>query len=381
MSDWASAIGWVFVAIALVGAVYTFAAGRAVGWFLSRRETPGDQFPPVTILKPLHGGEAGLYTHLEEFCTQDYPAAVQIIFGVREASDPAVAVVRSLQKAWPQLDIELVIDNRIYGTNLKISNLMNMERKIAHPVIVLADSDISVSPNYLKRVVSALQPDGMGFVTCAYVGRPMGNTWSRLSAMSINYHFLPSVALGLVLKLARPCFGPTIAFTRKTFDEFGGFGPFANLLADDYEIGRAILEKKGVNFCVPPIMIVHACPEVSGKSVFVHELRWARTIRIIDPLGFAGSVITHPLPFALIGAILQPGSVVSLTALLLVVISRLYVMYQVDSKAGMKPASWWLFVPRDLMSAAVYFGAYLVKSINWRGHQFRVDGDGVLVQR
>ncbi|MHB8283550.1 MAG: bacteriohopanetetrol glucosamine biosynthesis glycosyltransferase HpnI [Caulobacteraceae bacterium] len=381
MADWAAAVGWVFVAIALIGAIYTFAAGGAVGWFLSRREKPGDQFPPVTILKPLHGGEAGLRTHLEEFCTQDYPAPVQIIFGVREASDPAVAVVRSLQKAWPQLDIELVIDDRIYGTNLKISNLMNMERKIAHPVIVLADSDISVSPNYLKRVVSALQPDGMGFVTCAYVGRPMGNTWSRLSAMSINYHFLPSVALGLVLKLARPCFGPTIAFTRKTFDEFGGFTPFANLLADDYEIGRAILEKKGVNFCVPPIMIVHACPEVSGRSVFVHELRWARTIRIIDPLGFAGSVITHPLPFALVGAVLQPGSVVSLTALLLVVISRLYVMYQVDSKAGMKPASWWLFVPRDLMSAAVYFGAYIVKSISWRGHQFRVDGDGVLVQR
>jgi ceramide glucosyltransferase len=381
MGDWAAAVGWVFVAIAYVGAVYTFAAGGAVGWFLSRREIPGDQFPPVTILKPLHGGEAGLRTHLEEFCTQDYPAAVQIIFGVREASDPAVAVVRCLQKARPDLDIELVIDDRIYGTNLKISNLMNMERRIAHPVIVLADSDISVSSNYLKRVVSALSPAGIGFVTCAYVGRPMGNTWSRLSAMSINYHFLPSVALGLVLKLAKPCFGPTIAFTRKTFDEFGGFSPFANLLADDYEIGRAILEKKGVDFCVPPIMIVHACPEVSGRSVFVHELRWARTIRIIDPLGFAGSVITHPLPFALIGAALQPGSIASLTALLLVVISRLYVMYQVDSKAGMKPASWWLFVPRDLMSAAVYFGAYVVKSINWRGHQFRVDADGVLVPR
>jgi ceramide glucosyltransferase len=381
MAEWAFVAGWVFLAIGLIGVIYTFAAGRAVGWFLSRQEVAGDHFPPVTILKPLHGAEAGLRTHLEEFCTQDYPAPVQIIFGVREASDPAVAVVRSLQKAWPDLDIELIIDSRIYGTNLKISNLMNMERKIAHPVIVLADSDISVSPNYLKRVVSALSPDGMGFVTCAYVGRPMGNTWSRLSAMSINYHFLPSVALGLVLKMAKPCFGPTIAFTRKTFDEFGGFSPFANLLADDYEIGRAILEKKGVDFCVPPIMIVHACPEVSGRSVFVHELRWARTIRIIDPMGFAGSVITHPLPFALLGVLLQAASWQSLVLLGLVAVSRLYVMYQVDSKAGMKPASWWLFVARDLMSAAVYFGAYTVQSISWRGHQFRVNDDGVLVPR
>jgi ceramide glucosyltransferase len=128
-------------------------------------------------------------------------------------------------------------------------------------------------------------------------------------------------------------------------------------------------------------MIVHACPEMSGRSVFVHELRWARTIRIIDPMGFAGSVITHPLPFALLGVLLQAASWQSLVLLGLVAISRLYVMYQVDSKAGMKPASWWLFVARDLMSAAVYFGAYTVQSINWRGHQFRVNADGVLVPR
>ncbi len=373
--------GWAFLAIAMVGVGYTFAAGRAVRWFLSRRQPAGSLFPAVTILKPLHGVEAGLSRHLEEFCTQDYPAAVEILSGVGEANDPAIPIVRRLQQAYPDVAIDLVIDSRVYGANLKISNLINMERSIAHPIIVMADSDISVQPDYLTRVVSALSPAKMGFVTCAYVGRPMGNTWSRLSAMSINYHFLPSVALGLLLKLAKPCFGPTIAFTKVTFDAFGGFSRFANILADDYEIGRAILDKKDADFSVPPIIIAHVCPELSGRSVMAHELRWARTIRTINPVGFTGTGVTHPLPVALLAVACLHGSPLSLAALALVVVARWYVIRQVDAGTGLKRESWWLFPLRDLMSMVVYVGAFVFDSVSWRGHRYRVGSRGVLVPR
>ena len=214
-----SAVGWLFAAIACLGAIYTILAGFAVKWFFLRPDSPPTPCLPVTILKPLHGDEPGLAASLEGFCTQDYPAPVQIIFGVRDGSDPAAGIVRQLIARHPKLDIHLVVSDRTYGSNLKISNLINMERLVSHPVIVIADSDITVAPDYLRVLMAALAPPGIGFVTCAYVGVPTRSAWSRLSAMAMNYHFLPSVAFGLRIGLAKPCFGPTIALRRTVFPQ------------------------------------------------------------------------------------------------------------------------------------------------------------------
>ncbi|MGC1303572.1 MAG: bacteriohopanetetrol glucosamine biosynthesis glycosyltransferase HpnI, partial [Caulobacteraceae bacterium] len=283
MSEVVAAIGWAMFAFASLGVVYTVVTGLAVDWFLSRPTPSATEFPPVTILKPLHGDEPGLRACLEGFCTQDYPGPVQIIFGVRDSFDPAIRIVRDLARDHPGLDIELVIDDRLYGTNLKISNLINMDRQVKHPIVVLADSDVSVSRDYLRCLVGALADPQIGFATCAFVGVPTGNLWSRLSAMAINHHFLPSVAFGIRLGWAKPCFGPTVAFRKAVFAEAGGFARFADHLADDFEIGRAIREL-GYGFAVPPLLIGHGCPERNGRSVVSHELRWARTIRLIDPL-------------------------------------------------------------------------------------------------
>jgi ceramide glucosyltransferase len=165
---------------------------------------------------------------------------------------------------------------------------------------------------------------------------------------------------------------------RTVFDEMGGFMRFADHLADDFEIGRAIRDL-GYDFAVPPIAIGHGCPEQSGRDVASHELRWARTLRLIDPLSYAGSIILHPLPFALAAVPLLGGSLWSWLLLALVCGARMFVMGRVDRFAGGAPGLWSLWPARDLLSAAIHMFAFLGKTVRWRGRTFRIDKTGRLI--
>ncbi len=385
-------IGWLLFTASLLGAVYTIGSGLAVRWLFSRKtpppipnhtplsSAPTPSTPAVTILKPLCGDEPGLAERVAQVCAQDYPGPVQIIFGVRDAADPAVPVIRRLMADHPDADIELVIDERVYGSNLKISNLMNMERRVRYDTLVVADSDVSVTPDYLSALMATLAQPGVGYATCAYFGAPIGNIWSRVSAMAIDYHWIPSVAFGLWLKMAEPCFGPTMAFRKDVFERAGGFAAFADRLADDFEIGHAI-RALGYGFAISPIPIGHACPETDMASVLSHELRWARTIRLIDPAGYGGTVICHPLLFALAAAIVMQGALPGLLAVALALAARLFVIVQVDRISKPQHADWWLVPVRDLLSIGVFVASFMGSNVMWRGRKLRIGANGALVGR
>ena len=181
-------------------------------------------------------------------------------------------------------------------------------------MVVLADSDMRVGPDYLSRVIAALEEPGVGAVTCLYYGIPVTGPWASLAALAINAHFLPSVVVGLAVGLARPCFGSTLALRRRTLGEIGGFIAFVDCLADDYAMGKA-LRARGCTIAIPPFAIAHMCTQTSAREFWRHELRWARTIKSIDPVGYAGSIVAHPLPWALIAALLGAGSSAFLPAL------------------------------------------------------------------
>src|SRR5262249_51480036 len=194
--------------IAIVGCGYLLAAAVLVRRF-ARTQTPGTPAPPltVTILKPLYGDDAGLSDNLISFAEQRYAGAVQIICGVADPHDPAVAVVERLRGAQRTRDLELTVDATLHGINRKVSNLINMAPRIRHDVVILSDSDIRVAPDYLAHVITALQQPRVGAVTCLYHGVAHSGPWSQLGALFINAHFLPSVVLGLSSGLAQPCFG------------------------------------------------------------------------------------------------------------------------------------------------------------------------------
>lgn len=331
----------------------------------------------VTVLKPLHGAEPGLFENLVSFLEQDYDGAVQVIFGVTSASDPAVAVVRRIMTDYPGRDIELVVGSQAYASNGKVANLMGMGARIRHELIVLSDSDMRVDRHYLARVASALSQPGVGLVTCLYRGDPAAGLWSLLSSMAIDYHFFPSVLLGVHLKKARPCMGATMAFAGTTLDAIGGFGAFASCLADDYAIGEAV-RATGQHVIVDRQLIAHRCTERSLTDLFQHELRWARTLRTIDPAGFAGSFITNPLPFALLAAMLRGFDLPGVSVLALTVLCRLALQRQIEKTLRIATSRWLLSPVRDVLSIVVFCASFLVTDVVWRGNRYRVSADGTM---
>jgi ceramide glucosyltransferase len=373
-----TALGWLCAGLASIGVAYTLAAGLLAARFVSRRARAANTFPPVSIVKPLHGAHPGLAGALERFCDQDYPGDVQILFGVQDAKDPAIAVVERLKAQRPDVDIQLVVDPRLYGTNRKASNLINIAARARHGLLILSDADILVEPDYLRRVVAAMSAPGVGAVSCLYVGGAGRGLWARLAAMAIDYHFLPGAVVGKALGLAQPCFGSTIAISTAVLAEIGGFAAFADHLADDYEIGRAV-RARGYRIAIPPMIVSHYCGEESGAELLGHELRWGRTVRQIDPAGYAGSLITYPTPLAILAALFTGLPAWSLALLAVALAARLLLKVLVDAATGGRAGPWWLIPVRDVLSFGVFLASFVVNTIGWQGRRFRVGPDGVLL--
>jgi ceramide glucosyltransferase len=382
MADLLRDLGWVLAGFSLLGTLYAVLAAFLVGRFMRPGAPgPGAQVP-VSILKPLHGAEPGLFENLESFCLQEHGAPVQIIFGVHDESDPATRVVRALQRRYPALDAVLVADDSIHGTNGKVSNLINMLAAASHDTLVLADSDIAVSPGWLAQVTGALARPGVGVVTCLYTGEvARGETglWSRLAAMGTSYDFLPSVVVGTSLGLASPCFGSTIALRRQTLEEIGGFAAFADCLADDYHIGRAV-RARGYTLAIPALGVAHTAAEDNFADLFLHEQRWRRTIHSLEPLGNLGSVVTFGFAFALAGVLLLDFAPLALAALALTLAARLALKHRIDRAFGTAAGPAWLLPLRDLLSFAVFVNSLFGETVHWRGTRFEVAQTGAMSQ-
>ena len=372
--------GWLFLTLSLAGTAYTLLASWLVGRLTRTPLREAKAFPAVTILKPLHGSEPALEESLEGFFKQDYPGPVQIVFGVDDACDPAIAVVERLKARHPGADTALVTGTARHGTNPKISNLVNMQSAIRHGVLVLSDSDIAVTPDYLRRIVAALEPGEVGAVTCLYTGWPAGGLAAQLSAMGINYQFLPNVVTGCATGLAEPCFGSTIALKQPVFEAIGGFAAFADFLADDYEIGRAV-RRRGLKVAIPPFAVRHACAETGLGQWLGHELRWMRTIRTVDPAGHAGSIVTHAIPLGLLGACLAGFTVFSTLILAATLAARGVLKWRFDRLFGGSAGPYWLLPVRDVLSFGVFLVSLAGGAVNWQGAHMQVARDGALSNR
>lgn len=370
-------LGGLALAIGLLGAVYALLAAEMVARFLRQPKPAPTATPAITLLKPLSGAEPGLFEALDSFCRLAYAGPVQVIFGLQDPADPALQVVRRIEAAHPNLDIAVVIDATLHGANRKISNLINMMQVAKHEVVVLSDSDMLAPAGYLDQVTGALEQPGVGLVTCLYAGRAEPGLWSELAAMAVNYQFLPNAALGSGLGLAEPSMGSTQAFTAQTLKAIGGFEAFRDHLADDYEIGRAI-RALGQRIARPPMVLGHISHEPSLAALIGHEIRWGRTIRLIEGAGYFGSIVTYALPWGLIGATLMGFSAVSLALVLAILLSRLILKWRIDAALGSKAGGLWLLPLRDVLSFVVFLASLTGASVSWRGRRYRVGPDGVL---
>ncbi len=365
--------------LAVIGCAVTFAALASVARYGRRPSAPALlAYPSVTVLKPLYGEEPGLSDNLASFCDQDYPAPVEVVFGLQRADDPALAVARAVAARHPQARVRIVVDERRWGQNGKVSNLINMERAGGHDVVVLADSDMRVGRDYLRQVAAALGTPGVGLVTCLYRGAALPSLWSRLTAIGIDISFLPNVILGLTLGLAKPCFGSTIALRRDTLRRIGGFAAFRDVLADDNAMGQAV-RRLGLAVAVPARPVLdHLCAATTARATFAQDLRWSRTIRSVDPGGFAGSIVTNPLPFAAIAWLFDGFGWRTLALLVVTLACRAALQQRMAQFTGAASHPLWLGPLRDCWSFAVFVASFWPGSLDWRGHTFAVEADGTM---
>ncbi|MGH7047937.1 MAG: bacteriohopanetetrol glucosamine biosynthesis glycosyltransferase HpnI [Stellaceae bacterium] len=360
--------GWVYLGAAVL-AVRRFARNAGTA-----RRTNGATCPAVTILKPLHGDEPGLYENLRSFADQDYPVR-QIVLGVNDPADGALAAARALICDRAGDDIALVIDRHISGANHKVANLANMLRAAHHAMLVLADSDMRVERGYLARVTAPFDDPRTGLVTCLYKGAPTGGIWSQLGALNINFGFLPGAVLAEALGVGRGCFGATIVLRRETLDRVGGFARFRDELADDHRLGAAV-RALGLAVVLSEHVVEARVSEPSLTALWRHELRWARTVRGLTPWSFAGSLVTHPLALALLAAAvtqLRPTAVLALTISWLL---RWAGVRVIAREIGAAAAAPWLIPIRDILSFAVFVASFFGRKVFWRDRNFCVAADG-----
>jgi ceramide glucosyltransferase len=369
------ALAWLLCAASAAGSLYLLFAAVAVRRFAARAQPPAPLAAPVSILKPLCGEDAGLYGNLESFCRQDYPQW-QVVFGVQDSGDAAIPVVRRLIAAHPEADLVLVVEPSRRDGNLKVANLQNMLPKARHDVIVIADSDMHVRPDYLAEVTAPLVDRSTGLVTCLYRGISAGGLWSQLACLNINHGFLPQALVAAAVGERNGCFGATIALRRDTLDAVGGLSAIAHSLADDHALGAAV-RRLGLGVVLSAHVVDNVVAEPSLAALFRHELRWSRTIRAIAPAGFAGSILTQPMVLALLALVAAPRPAAAVLALALV--SRAAMVRMIDSALRLPATPLWLMPLRDLLSFAVFIASFLSRTVAWRDRTFRIGRDGQLI--
>jgi len=361
----------VLVALAFVAGGYWAWAAYRMRAFARQRPAASTFTPPVSVLKPLCGAQPFLYETLRSFCRQTYPS-FEIVFGVRDPRDPAIYVVRRLQAEFPALDIVLVCDSHASGANPKMNNVVNMVKSARHDVIVLADSDVRVGPEYLRTVVAPLAKPATGLVTCLYRAVPLPGRPSTLGAMYINEWFFPSALVAAGLEPLTYAFGATLACRRDVLDMLGGFASVADYLADDYMLGR-IVAQSGRRVELSPCVVETVVHEPSFRTLLRHELRWARTIRSVRPLGYLMSVVTFGLPLSLLAMACDGVTWLTSAALVVNLVARLAGQLVASPSRGPGRVQGACLVPlRDVLSLGIWLLAFCGRTVRWYGRPFTV---------
>jgi ceramide glucosyltransferase len=362
-------------ALTAAAAAYTVAAAIAVRVRLKADYGARlSEAPAVTILKPLCGDEHELFECLRSFFDQDYPR-FEIVFGVSDGDDPAAEVVARLQREFPHIDAKLVVDRRQHGSSRKVSNLMNMLPLARHEYLVISDSDVRVSRDYLSRIVPPLLDPDVGIVTCPYRGTPRRGLWSLLGSMFINDWFIPSVRVAALSGSRAFAFGVTIALRRQVLASIGGLAAIANQLADDYRLGE-LTRARGLRTILSDVVVETCVDERSFGELVRHELRWLRTIRTVRPIGYALSFMTFSVPMAWVGCAISRAAAPAMILLVVTALGRLMLHLRVRSPNSDLARDLLVLPLRDLLSLLLWGWAFVTRRVHWRGARFDITRDG-----
>jgi ceramide glucosyltransferase len=341
--------------------------------FLRDSRKPVSAFtPPVSILKPLRGVDPQMYESFRSHCVQDYPE-YEIIFGVSEADDPAVEAVHDLMREFPGCKIQLVVCHRVLGNNRKTSNLVQMLPHARYDHVLINDSDILVTTDYLGRVMAPFASPKVGMTTCPYRGIAADTLGSKLESVGISTDFIAGVlAAREVENGIHFALGSTLAMSRPALEAIGGLEPLVDYLADDFELGNRI-SRAGLEVVLVDVVVETHLPTYSFRQFFEHQMRWARSTRDSRRRGYVGILLTFGLPWAIISVLLSAGVWWSWIVLAAAAALRTAVAAQVGIGVVHDRFVWrhlWLVPLRDLIAFWVWFASFAGHQVHWRGDIF-----------
>jgi ceramide glucosyltransferase len=351
--------------------------------FPLHRRRAGHSFPPaVTLLKPLKGADAATEECLRSWFAQEYTGRIQILFGVASADDPVCQIVRKLLAEFPAADAQLMVCSPPIGPNAKVSKLAELQRIATHDLIVISDADVRAPSDLLSNLVEPLRDPAVGLVNCFYRLAAPSNLAMHLEAIAINADFWSQVLQSRSLKPIDFALGAVMATRRKQLEEIGGFQELADCLADDYQLGHRIA-RRGYRLELSPLVVECCSAPLGWREVWKHQLRWARTIRVCQPVPYFCSILSNPTLWPLLWLVACPSALSAafgLGSILVRVGAGMHLQTRLTQSLAHR-GYWWLVPIKDLLQALIWFLAFLGNDIEWRGQRLRLRRDGTLAPK
>jgi ceramide glucosyltransferase len=375
-------IGFIEIILGLIiifGIIYWGLAVQTAMRFFKSEDLHTDlPFVPVSVLKPLKGKDFQLEENIRSFCNQDFPE-YEVLIGLNRPEEAEILEARRIVESIASDRVHIVISDKELGANRKISNLQGILEYSRFQLVIMSDSDMRVERNYLKTIVSEYQSDkSAGMVTCLYKISHPANTGAAFESLSISLDFLPSVLVAERLEGVTFGLGASMLFSKQTLAETGGFMAVADYLADDYQIGNRI-SNMGHRIVISKYIVENMAGRISLSEYFIHQLRWAKTVRASRPAGFFGSGITHVIPLAVLLLLLEGPDLASLSLLCLAFLSRISMAVVIYRKV-IKSSGWlrWLLLLpfKDISAFIVWIAAFRGSRVIWRGDTYEILGGG-----
>ena len=342
-------------------------------------------FPPVSVLKPVHGIDARLKENIESFFRQDYPS-YEILFAADEADDPAIAVVQEVSARYPHIPSRVIVNGRPPWPNPPAWSFHCMTEVAAYDILVTSDSDVEVQPDYLRHVVTPLLDPKIGMVTCVYRGKNAGGFWSGMDAIGMSVEMTAGVVVANMLEGMKFGLGPTIVVRKDSLAKIGGYKVLGEYFANDFVIGNFI-EKAGYKVVLSEHIIDHVVPPMTFKRMWERQVRWAKSTRYSRPKGHFGTGLIFSVPYGIlagIGAAWLGYPMVGISLLVVSIVNRLFECLLIgwgvvrDPRALRSP---WLYPVRDLLGFIVWCASYLSKGSVWRDSTYKLLEGGRIVRQ
>lgn len=342
--------------------------------YLALRPLVLNAYAPVSILKPLAGLDRNLESNLRTFFEQDYPQ-FEILFALRDAADPAFAVVEKLRAEYPQVPSRILLTGQPPYANAKVYSLDRMLAAAEHDLVVMSDSDTRVTPEMLRTIAAEFQDPRIGIATCPYRAVPGRGLWSKLEAAGLNTDFMAGILVARMLEGMRFAVGPTIAARREVLAAIGGFDRLKDYLAEDFVMGRLAFDA-GHGVILSSYVIEHHIPSAGIGQSFAHRLRWLRSTRRSRPAGYIGQFFTMTTPLAALLILADP----SWWPLAAIVIALRTAAAFVVSAQVLRAKIFWPLLPlEDLAGFAFWIAGFFGRTIIWRGERYLLHRDGRFV--